>query len=126
MGRVSRVYSEDITKLMFQEKNFDFIIDDGSHNLSDILLSLKFFFKFLKKKGLYVIEDFKHPNYYPNNKNINHILIDELLKNLKIEKISNSNVLTEVEQKYLMRTIFRIDIFRGNLSDSDICFLTKV
>ena len=36
------------------EKNkfsfFDIIIDDGSHNLSDIILSLKLFFKHLKKK----------------------------------------------------------------------------
>ena len=65
---------------------FDFIIDDGSHNLSDILVSLKLFFPFLKKKGIFIIEDFKHPNYYKYNKNINHIFIDVFLENLKKKK----------------------------------------
>ena len=65
-------------------KEFDLIIDDGSHNLSDILISFKFFFKYLKNKGLYVIEDFKHPNYYDNYRDIDHILVDEFLRNLKI------------------------------------------
>ena len=58
-----------------------------SHNLSDIFskkIALKLFFKIFKKKGiyLYIIEDFKHPNYYKYNNNIDHIFIDELLKNL--------------------------------------------
>ncbi len=45
---------------IFSEQNFtqfDLIIDDGSHNLSDILISLKFFFKYVKNNGLYIIED---------------------------------------------------------------------
>ena len=33
--------------------NFDLIIDDGSHNLSDILLSFKNLFKYLSKKFLW-------------------------------------------------------------------------
>ena len=41
-----------INKIADQYKieEFDIIIDDGSHNLSDILRALKFFFKYLKKK----------------------------------------------------------------------------
>ena len=35
----------------------------------------------------YIIEDFKHPNYYKYNKNINHILIDEFLNNLKKKRL---------------------------------------
>ena len=31
----------------YKFENFDLIIDDGSHQLSDILYSLKFFFKYL-------------------------------------------------------------------------------
>ena len=58
-------------------KEFDIIIDDGSHNLSDILKGFKFFFKFLKKGGIYIIEDFKLPNYYEYNRNIEHLLVDE-------------------------------------------------
>ena len=43
---------------------FDIIIDDGSHNLSDILIGIKLLFKFVKKDGFYIIEDFKYPNYH--------------------------------------------------------------
>ncbi len=105
--------------------DFDLIIDDGSHNLSDILISLKFFFKFIKKGGLYIIEDFKHPNYYHNNRNIEHIFIDEFLKNIENKKISLSNIISENDQTDLINSIKKIEIFKGNLKDSDICLLTK-
>ena len=106
-------------------KEFDIIIDDGSHNLSDILIALKLFFKYLKNKGLYVIEDFKHPNYYQYNKNINHILIDELFKNLEKKNTFNSILFTKNEQLELINMIDKIEIFKGNLNDSDISFITK-
>ena len=48
---------------------FDLIIDDGSHNLSDIFLGLKIFLKYLKSKGFYIIEVLAF-NYYKNNKDI--------------------------------------------------------
>ena len=105
--------------------SFDLIIDDGSHNLSDILSSLNFFFKFLKEKGIYIIEDFKHPNYYEYNKNINHILVDEFLGNLEIKKFSTSSIINKQSQKYLMDKINKIEVNKGKLSDSDICFIRK-
>ena len=106
-------------------KEFDIIIDDGSHNLSDILIALKLFFKYLKNKGLYVIEDFKHPNYYRYNKNINHILIDELFENLEKKNTFNSVLFTKNEQLELMSMVDKIEVFKGNLNDSDISFITK-
>ena len=106
-------------------KEFDIIIDDGSHNLSDIVTAIKLFFKYLKEKGLYIIEDFKYPNYYSYNKNIDHILIDEVFKNLETKKIFNSNILTENEQLDLMNKISKIEIYKGNLKDSDISFMIK-
>ena len=109
----------------FKIKAFDIIIDDGSHNLSDILFALKFFFKYLKNKGLYIIEDFKHPNYYPYNRNINHILVDELFKNLEKKNTFNSNMFTKNEQINFMDMIDKIEIYKGNLNDSDISFITK-
>jgi len=116
---LDKIYTE------FQIKEFDIIIDDGSHNLSDILIGLKSFFKLVKKNGLYIIEDFKHPNYYKYNRNINHILIDELLRNLESNQFSTSNILSVNEQTKLINVIKKIEIFKGNLSDSDIAFLTK-
>jgi len=111
--------------LKYGIKNFDIIIDDGSHNLSDILFGLKLFYHLVKKNGLYVIEDFKHPNYYQYNNNIDHIFIDEFLKNLDNKKISASTIISKNEQINLMKSIENMEIFKGNLSDSDICFITK-
>ena len=114
-------------KIFSEQKIFDFdlIIDDGSHYLSDILISLKIFFKYLKNSGLYVIEDYKHPNYYEYNRNIKHILIDEFLNNLSNKKISSSNIFKENDQKKLISSIEKIENFKGNLDDSDITFITK-
>jgi len=104
---------------------FDLIIDDGSHNLDDILSSLNYFFKFVKEGGIFIIEDFKHPNYYKYNRNIDHILVDEFLNNLINKIFTNSSLINRENQKILMTLIERIDIKKGNLKDSDICFIKR-
>ena len=106
-------------------KQFDLIIDDGSHNLSDILISLKFFFKYVKTKGLYIIEDYKHPNYYKYNRNIDHLLLDQIFANLNNKKFFTSNIFNNDDQKELINSIKMIETFKGNLNDSDISFITK-
>ena len=93
--------------------------------MSDILKSLNFFFKFLNKNGYYIIEDFKLPNYYQYNRDINHIFVDEFLNNIINKRISNSNVFTDQDQEYLIKLVKKIQIYKGNLSDSDICFIEK-
>ncbi len=113
---------------IFSEQNFthfDLVIDDGSHNLSDILISLKFLFRYVKKKGLYVIEEYKHPNYYKYNRNIDHILVDQVLANLNNKKFFNSKIFNEDDQEELINSIKTIETFKGNLNDSDISFITK-
>ena len=113
---------------IFSEQNFtqfDLIIDDGSHNLSDILISLKFFFKYVKNKGLYIIEDYKYPNYYKYNRNIDHLLVDQIFESLNNKKLFNSNIFNDDDQKELMNSIKLIETFKGNLNDSDISFITK-
>ena len=112
-------------KLDSNSNFFDVIIDDGSHYLSDILFSLKTLFKYVKKGGIYIIEDFKHPNYYDYNRNIKHILVDQVLANLKEKKIFNSDIIKNDDQVYLHNNINKINIYKGNLKDSDICFLQK-
>ena len=106
-------------------KKFDLIIDDGSHNLKDILIALKLFFKILQKESLYIIEDFKHPNYYEYNNNLEHIFVNEFLDNIQRKKISPSSIFSYNEQKDLAGSIKKIENFKGNLKDSDICFITK-
>ncbi len=116
-----------LKKISFKDnqKHFDLIIDDGSHNLSDILLSFKNLFKYLSKKGIYIIEDFKHPNYYKYNRNIDHILIDQLLDNLENKKHFDSNIIDKIDQNYFFENIKKIETFKGNLEDSDISFIEK-
>ena len=79
----------------------------------------------MKQEGTFVLEDFKHPNYYKYNRNIHHIFVDEFLKNIQNKKFINSSVFSENDQKYLMSSIKRIDFAKGNLNDSDICFIKK-
>ena len=58
-------------------------------------------FKYVKQGGFYIIEDFKHPNYYNYNRNIEHILVDEVLANLQEKKIFNSDIIKNDDQVYL-------------------------
>ena len=51
-----------------------------------MLFSLNFFFKHLEKNGFFILEDYKFPNYYNYNKNIDEILIDELIEKIKLKK----------------------------------------
>ncbi len=108
-----------------KQEYFDLIIDDGSHNLSDILFSIKYLFKHLTKNGVYIIEDFKHPNYYKYNRNIDHVLIDRILDNFKNKIFFQSNIISRADQNYFFENIKKIEIFKGNLKDSDISFIEK-
>ena len=101
------------------------IIDDGSHNLSDILISLNIFFKLLKNNGIYVIEDFKFPNYFDYNRNTDDILVDQLLEKLKNKEHFQSKYFSNDEQSFLMNSISDISTYKGNLPESDICFIKK-
>ena len=106
-------------------KNFDIIIDDGSHYLSDILFSLNFFFKFVNQGGTYVIEDFKHPNYYKYNLDIKDIFVDTLISKILKKEYFNSGLLKKESQKYIFSEVKEIVSYKGNLEDSDICFIQK-
>ena len=94
--------------------------------MSDILFSLKTLFRYVKKGGIYILEDFKHPNYYDYNRNIDHVLVDEVLRNLKEKKLFNSNIINNEDQVYLHNNINEIKIYKGNLKSSDICFIDKI
>jgi hypothetical protein len=113
-------------------KSFDVIIDDGSHILSDILKNFIFFFKFLKSKGIYIIEDYKHPNYfsYLNDKK-HHYLVDEVLEFIKKKKLFKSTILNQKQTKYLISNVEKILTYKGSCKSkdgkniSDIAFIYK-
>ena len=113
--------------IFFEKKirNFDLIIDDGSHKLSEILHCINFFIKYLKSGGIFIIEDYMLPNYFKTNKDIDDILVDQLLLKLRNNEFFKSNVFNEEDQKFLRSSINKISNYKGNLDISDICFIEK-
>ena len=122
--KVKKSLKEIFEKYKFSK--FDLIIDDGSHNLSDILVSLKFFFKYLKKESYYIIEDYKHPNYYSRCRDIDDILVDDLFEKIRNKTFFDSKVLSKNDQEELIQSIKSIENFKGRLTDSDISFIKKI
>jgi len=55
----------DLKRITNEYKDFDIIIDDGSHVSKQTIKSFHYLFDFLKKDGLYVIEDLQ-TSYLPN------------------------------------------------------------
>ena len=104
-------------------KKFDFIIDDGSHILSDQLLSLNFLLKYIKKGGYYVIEDYKFPNYFKRCNDVNDIKIDLLIKKIKLRKKITSKILDQNAIITLYNS--KIFIYKGKSKFSDILFIKK-
>lgn len=127
---------KDLKKLKnYIQKNkiglFDIIIDDGSHILSNILKNFIFFFNFLKSGGIYVIEDYKHPNYFSYLNDLkNHFYMDKILYFLKKKIIFKSKIFTRIQIKYLILNIKKIFTYKGiykikNKNISDIAFIYK-
>ena len=105
---------------------FDIIIDDGSHKLSNIIISLNTFFRNLTPGGFYVLEEFKFPNYYPHQYDCSENKIDEILNCLKNKKKFSSNILNDEMIQYLLKFTDDIFQYRGLLNDSDISFIKKL
>ncbi len=121
--QILKILEGIFSKNNFQQ--FDLIIDDGSHKLSDILFGLNFFFKYLRNKGYYIIEDYKFPNKLENYNDVNDILVDKLLAKFKNKQFFTSNFFSSNDQKYFFSSIKEILTFKGNLDISDICFIKK-
>ena len=75
-------------------KNFDIIIDDGSHQSKHIIASFKFLFPYLNNSGIYVIEDLQ-TSYMPryggsrinlNKKNSSMNFVKSLSDSINYEK----------------------------------------
>lgn len=99
--------------------NYDIILDDGSHNVYDQQITFAHFFKSLKSKGIYVIEDL-HSSIevnIPEKTNLwgwgepGFITPLELLEHfIKTGKII-SDYLTDEDKKYLEDNIYSVEIF---------------
>ena len=112
-------------------EEFDIIVDDGSHNIRDQIITFNGFFKKLKKDGIYVIED---TSQYIASKNLNVDNLDygvkEILFSLKKDDNSKIDYLSQDEAKNLSREIKNIFIEKGNyiqdnINISEIVFVEK-
>ncbi len=120
---ISNFYKE--INISSEENFFDIIIDDGSHKLSDILFSLNSFYKNLKKNGFYVIEDFMFPNYFEHLNDVDELKIDELAERIRNKKKFNSNIIEDKLKNYFKNKNNIVNVYKGNLSNSDIVFFQK-
>jgi len=109
-----------------EEKFFDIIIDDGSHKLSDILISLNIFFKNLRPEGFYIVEEFKYPNFFEHLNDCSEIKVDGLLANLKEKRTFNSNIISQNNINYMLKNIKNIYEYYGLVKYSDIVFIEKL
>ena len=107
------------------EPFFDMIIDDGSHKLSDMLISFKTFFRNVNANGFYIIEDYKFPNSFNHLRNIDDIMIDDLIDYLNKKKRFESKILNTEYQDFVFSNIKDIFTYEGSKKNSNICFIER-
>ena len=135
--RIKELYIDVSSKKILQ--NFadhlnneqDIIIDDASHNLRDILITLPIMFKKLKSGGIYVIEDmdqfeiFKELNLFKNE-----MTPKKILKKIQNKEYFKSSFIDENDRIYLQENISEIKMEVGTMiidgkNASDIAFIFK-
>ena len=135
--RIEEVYIDVSSKKIVKNfetyfrEEFDIIIDDASHNLRDILITLPLMFRKLKKGGYYVIEDINQFNVFKNLNPTNEFLTPiMILKNMSENKKFHSNFISTADIDYLKENIKNYFFEKGNMvikgnNISEIVFLKK-
>lgn len=113
------------------EYELDVVIDDASHNLRDIIITLPIFFKKLKSRGIYIIEDINQFNVFKElNPYLNELTPLEILQSIQKKEEFTSSFLDDESKKYLINNIHDIKIEKGSMiinekNVSDIAFIFK-
>lgn len=97
----------------FKEISFDLIIDDGSHRMKDQQTSFKVLFNFLRKGGLYIIEDLHTSNHSSFFDSKPETTTKELLKHLQIKKEYLSKYISNIEYQKLLENIEIVEFFEN-------------
>ena len=121
-----------ISKLAnYINQKFDIIIDDGSHNIRDQIITFNIFFKYLKRSGIYVIED---ASQYIVSKNLNPDNLKygakEILVSVKNNDFKKNDYLRAMDVASLNKDIKDVHIEKGchiikNVNISEIIFIEK-
>lgn len=114
-GRVKTLIGDQSNRTFLNgiQGEFDIIIDDGGHTMSQQMISFGCLFKKLKKEGVYIIENL-HTSFMPayggNATNTNTVLSE--LHNLNVNKKVNSKFLLPQEKVYVEGNVQGV-IFKG-------------
>ena len=115
----------------YLNQKFDIIIDDGSHNIRDQIITFNVFFKQLNKDGFYIIED---SSQYLSALHLNPDNLDygakEILLSLKNYNLDKIRYLTDIDVNILNKMIKNIYLEKGNFIEnkiniSEIIFIEK-
>jgi hypothetical protein len=135
VGRIKTFVADQAKRDQLQKavqeigQDFDIIVDDGYHYQEHQQISLAFLFPFLKKGGVYVVEDLC-PKSYPGGgwgitdmKNFTDITTN-VLEQFKTSRKITSLYMLPKEIEYLNSNIDKIEIHYIN-KDSIIAFIWK-
>ena len=113
------------------KEDFDIIIDDGSHNIKDQIISISILFESLKNNGLYIIED---ASQYLSSKNLNVDKLNygakEILLSVINKDFTKQNYLDRNKSDFLNKKIKKISVENGShyingINISEILFIEK-
>lgn len=125
----SKVIIKDVANYL--KYDFDIIIDDGSHNKKDQILTLNYFLPKLKNGGIYVIEDTTQYLQIPslNEDNLKYG-INDFLVSIKKNGFHETQFLDDEEKKKIQSEIKNLYLEEGNFfyknqSLPEIIFIEK-
>jgi len=125
----SKVIINDVANYL--KHDFDIIIDDGSHNKKDQILTLNYFLPKLKKGGIYVIEDTTQYLQIPSlNQDSLEYGINDFLVSIKKDGNHQTQFLDDLEKKKIQSEIKNLfleegNFFHKNQSLPEIIFIEK-
>ncbi len=106
--------------------DFDIILDDGGHSMTQQQVSLAFLFRHVRPGGYYVIEDVQTSmrdgyGVEPGEGNTTLTMIDHYIRSGKIE----SRYMTDEERQYLEYNIAYCNLLSRNMGNSMTCIFKK-
>ena len=125
----SKIIIKDVANYL--KHDFDIIIDDGSHNKKDQILTLNYFLPKLKKGGIYVIEDTTQYLQIPSlNQDSLEYGINDFLVSIKKDGNHQTQFLDDLEKKKIQSEIKNLfleegNFFHKNQSLPEIIFIEK-
>ncbi len=105
------------------EKDFDFILEDGSHRHEHQMISFAGLFGYVKSGGYYILEDMSIPNHRVCC--IRNDETYEIIRNFKNTGKLVSNHMSEDEIRYIEENVSNVEIHHDVLNAYAVAIITK-